>query len=93
MAEDRLRVFRGEGPAGAGVGDGIAPVEHTRADPGVGEAVAVGGVHPCLHLEHERAEFGVNRTRVAGDVDLSLRRRRMPHQGVKQLADAEVEDR
>ena len=88
--EDRLRELRREGPAAAGVGDDHAALEGPRHDPGVGEPVAVGVVHPRLHLEDERAEVvgrlahravdALGRAGVRGDVE----------QQVEQLRDAEV---
>ena len=88
--EDRLRELRREGPAAAGVGDDHAALERPRHDPGVGEPVAVGVVHPRLHLEDERAEVvgdlahravdALGRAGVGGDVE----------QQVEQLRDAEV---
>ena len=56
-AEDRLGELRREGPTRGGVGDDHPALERAGDHPRVGEAVAMGGVHPGLHLEDERAEL------------------------------------
>ena len=51
------------------MGDNVAASKGARADPRVGQAVAVGRVHARLNLEDERAERRVDRTRRAVDVE------------------------
>ena len=98
--EDRLRVLGGERPAGLRVHRHHSALEDARADAGEGDAVAVVGVHPGLHLEHERRE----RPRDLADLDgtsvgplLAVAERssrwRQLHERVQQHGHPEVRDR
>lgn len=93
LTEHRLGVLGDERLAGGRVGQHVTTFERAGTHPGVGDAVAVRGVHPGLHLEHESAERGFDRTNVAVGVALGARRRRQPDQIVQQLVDAEVQCR
>ena len=72
------------------MGDDHAALERAGHDPGVGEPVAVGVVHPGLHLEDERAELVVDLADRAVDTRGRAGVRREVEQQVQQLRDAEV---
>ena len=90
LAEHGGCVLGVERLAGAPLGDDHASFETAGADPNEGNAIAVGGVHVGLDLEHEAGEMLLQRPAFALGVEAGLRRGDQFHHRVEQLAHPEV---